>query len=135
MFKEITEITKNYAIVKIEGNINDDLLNLNIIFEEENKKILGEIEEIIDQKVKISFLGEFMENNKFFNGIIRKPSLNAKIRFINKEELGELVGDNDQKSMILGNSPLYNNYPIKININEYWSNHNAIFGNTGSGKT
>ena len=37
--------------------------------------------------------------------------------------------------MILGTSPLYNNYPIKVNINEMFSNHMAIFGNTGSGKT
>ena len=48
MFKEITSISKNYALVKIEGNINEDILNLNAVFEEENKKILGEIEEIID---------------------------------------------------------------------------------------
>ena len=39
MFKEITAISKNYAIVKIDNVINDDLLNLNVIFEENNKKI------------------------------------------------------------------------------------------------
>ena len=37
MFKEITAISKNYAIVKIDNVINDDLLNLNVIFEENNK--------------------------------------------------------------------------------------------------
>ena len=37
--------------------------------------------------------------------------------------------------MILGVSPLYSSYPIKVNINEMFSNHMAIFGNTGSGKT
>ena len=35
MFKEISAISKNYAIVKIEGQNNDDLLNLNVIFEED----------------------------------------------------------------------------------------------------
>ena len=44
------------------------------------------------------------------------------------------MGDNDPKSMTLGISPLYN-YPIKINIDDMFSNHSAIFGNTGSGKT
>ena len=68
-------------------------------------------------------------------GIIRKPSLTSRIRMINQQELGELVGDNDDKSMVLGLSPLYNDYPIKINIDDMWSNHSAIFGNTGSGKT
>ena len=64
MFKEITSISKNYAICKIDSVINDDLLNLNVIFEEENKKILGEIEEINNGEVTIKFLGEFnMEDN------------------------------------------------------------------------
>ena len=134
MFKEITAISKNYAMVRIEGNTSDDLLNMNIIFEDGNKKILGEVEEVNNNQLKVSFLGEFI-NNKFLGGIIRKPSLTSKIRMINQQELGGLVGDNDNKSMILGLSPLYNDYPIKINIDEMWSNHSAIFGNTGSGKT
>ena len=134
MFKEITSISKNYAMVRIEGNITDDLLNMNVIFEDGTKKILGEVEEIDGNQLKISFLGEFI-NDKFLGGIIRKPSLTSRIRMINQAELSELVGDNDNKSMVLGLSPLYNNYPIKINIDDMWSNHSAIFGNTGSGKT
>ncbi len=134
MFKEIITISKTYAICKIDNVINDDLLNLNVVFEENNKKILGEIEEIISDEVKITFLGEFLEG-KYYDGIIRKPSTNSKIRIINNEELAELTNYNDPMAMILGLSPLYNNSPIKININDMWSNHIAIFGNTGSGKT
>ena len=134
MFKDIVNISKNYAMVRIEGTSNDDLLNLNLVFEDQSKKILGEVEEIIDGQVKVSFLGEFIEG-KFYSGIIRKPSLSSKVRMINNEELAELVGANDDKSMILGLSPLYNDCQIKINIDDMWSNHNAFFGNTGSGKT
>ena len=132
MLKEIVEISKNYALVKINGNINEDLLNYNVVFEDE-KKILGEIEEISGDTVKITFLGEFIDG-KFYSGIIRKPSLSATVRIINKDELGEIVGDNNPRSMMLGISPLYN-YPIKIDIDDMFSNHSAIFGNTGSGKT
>lgn len=132
MFKEIVEISKNYALVKINGNINEDLLNYNVVFEDE-KKILGEIEEISGDTVIITFLGEFIDG-KFYSGIIRKPSLSATVRIINKDELGEIVGDNNPRSMMLGISPLYN-YPIKIDIDDMFSNHSAIFGNTGSGKT
>ena len=134
MFKEITAISKNYAMVRLEGNASDDLLNMNVVFEDGTKKILGEVDEIDGNQLKISFLGEFV-NDKFLGGIIRKPSLTSKIRMINQSELAELVGDNDDKSMVLGLSPLYNDYPIKINIDNMWSNHSAIFGNTGSGKT
>lgn len=134
MFKEIVAISKNYAMVRIEGTTNDDLLNMNLVFEDGVKTILGEVEEVNEDQVKVSFLGEFIEG-RFYSGIIRKPTLSAKIRMINQEELGELVGAKDQQSMMLGLSPLYNDYPIKVNIDDMWSNHNAIFGNTGSGKT
>ena len=134
MFKEITAISKNYAIVKLDNMVSDDLLNLNVIFEEPNKKILGEIEEISNNEAKINFLGEF-HGDKFFDGIIRKPSTTAKIRIINANELAELTGYNDPAAMMLGLSPLYNDSPIKINVDAMWSNHSAIFGNTGSGKT
>ena len=134
MFEKILSITKNNAIVKVSNNIGDDILNYNVILEDKDKKILGEIDEIVNNEAKISFLGEFIDN-RFYSGIIRRPTLNATIRIINKQELGELVGDNDNKTMILGVSPLYNSYPIKVNINEMFSNHMAIFGNTGSGKT
>lgn len=134
MFESILSITKNYAITKISNNISSDILNYNVILEDDDKKILGEIDEVINNEAKISFLGEFI-NDRFYSGIIRRPTLNSKIRIINNQELGELVGDNDKRTMILGVSPLYNNYPIKVNINEMFSNHMAIFGNTGSGKT
>lgn len=132
MFERIITISKNYALVKLSGMVSEDLLNYNVIFEDE-KKILGEIEEVEGDVIKITFLGEFI-NERFYSGIIRKPSLSASIRIINAQELAELVGDNDPKSMQLGISPLYN-YPIRINIDDMWSNHSAIFGNTGSGKT
>ena len=45
MFKEIVSISKNFAWIKIEGTVNDDLLNMNLVFEDNGKKILGEVEE------------------------------------------------------------------------------------------
>ena len=117
MFEKILAITKNYAMVKVSNNIGDDILNYNVILEDKDKVILGEIEEIINNECKITFLGEF-HSGKFYTGIIRRPTLDAKIRIINQAELSELVGDNDKKTMILGLSPLYNNYPVKINIDK-----------------
>ena len=87
MFEKILSITKNYAIVKISNNISDDILNYNVVLEDKEKKILGEIEEVIDSNAKISFLGEFIDG-RFYSGIIRRPTLNSNIRIINKQELG-----------------------------------------------
>ena len=104
-----------------------------MVFEDDNKKILGEIDSIEQDSLKISFLGELTDND-FIGGLIKKPSMDAKIRIINQDELKILTG-NENKSIRLGVSPLYNDYPLNVNLDEFFSNHSAIFGNTGSGKT
>ena len=83
MFEKILSITKNYAIVKVSNNVNNDILNYNVILEDANKKVLGEIDEVVNGEAKISFLGEYVDN-RFFSGIIRRPTLNANIRIINQ---------------------------------------------------
>ena len=45
------------------------------------------------------------------------------------------MGENTNENVFIGTSPLYNNYPIFSSINDLFSNHMAIFGNTGSGKS
>lgn len=134
MFERIISINNNYAIVKISNNFNNDILNYNVIFDESNKKILGEINEVINFEAKISFLGEFIDNN-FFSGVIRKPSLNCMIRIINQQELGELVGSINNRAISFGTCPLYNNFPVKVDINELFGNHTLILGNSNVGKT
>ena len=94
---------------------------------------MGEIDSIEQDSLKISFLGELTDND-FIGGLIKKPSMDAKIRIINQDELKILTG-NEDKSIRLGVSPLYNDYPLNVNLDEFFSNHSAIFGNTGSGKT
>ena len=85
MFERIISINNNYAIVKISNNFNNDILNYNVIFDDSSKRILGEINEVINFEAKISFLGEFIDN-RFFSGVIRKPSTNCMIRIINQQE-------------------------------------------------
>ena len=135
MLGKIKTISKNGAVVEVDTTTTaaKDLINLHVIFEDESKKILGEIESILEDTVKISFLGELTEND-FIGGLIKKPSLDAKVRIINEQELKILTGS-DVKSLRLGVSPLYNEFPLNVSIDELFSNHTAIFGNTGSGKT
>ncbi len=111
-----------------------DLMNLNVIFEENDQRILGEVFELGSDIVKIRFLGEYI-NNKYVNGVLRKPLLTSKIRMINTEELMELVGTYDESSFVLGESAIYKGFQICPNINNLFSNHLAIFGNSGSGKS
>lgn len=135
MLGKIKTISKNGAVVEVDTTTTaaKDLINLHVVFEDENKKILGEIDAILEDTVKISFLGELTEDD-FIGGLIKKPSLDAKVRIINEQELKILTGS-DVKSLRLGVSPLYNEFPLNVSIDELFSNHTAIFGNTGSGKT
>ena len=60
MFGEIVYINDNVAHIKVkEGTpVNEDLMNIHVIFEDEKKKILGEVEDITKEIIKIRFLGE-----------------------------------------------------------------------------
>lgn len=107
---------------------------MHVIFEDDKKNILGEVEDINDGIIKIRFLGEIV-NNKFLGGVIRKPTFSSKLRLINRDEVGLLVGEDTDSSFTLGVSPLYDDYPIRVDINDLFSSHMAIFGNSGSGKS
>lgn len=135
MFEKILIITKNNAVVKlnISSDILKDLINIHVVFEDENKKILGEVEEINNDTLNVKFLGEITDNC-FIPGVIKKPALNSTIRIASTEELGLIIGK-QERSVNMGVSPLYNNFPITVGIDDLFSNHTAIFGNTGSGKT
>ena len=136
MIGKIIYISNNEAHIEINlGNtISSNLMNMHVIFEDANKKVLAEIEDISKDVMKVRFLGEIVENN-FIGGVIRKPTYDAKVRMINSEELKIIVGKQDNNSLLIGTSALYDNYPIMANINDLFSNHFAVLGNSGSGKS
>lgn len=136
MFGKIKYITEGEAHVKslIQPGQDVDLMNNNVVFEAENQRILGEVEEVNDEIIKIRFLGEFI-GSKYISGVIRKPVLSSKIRQINDEELQSLMGSYNDKTFILGNSAIYKGHTVYVDINDLLSNHMAIFGNSGSGKS
>lgn len=136
MFDKIVYISNEGANVKIKDgeNLSTNIMNMHLVFEDDKKKILGEVDDIDDNVVKAHFLGELLPD-RFIGGVIRKPDLNSKVRIITPEEMKLIVGDEKSSTMTLGASPLYDSCPIKVDINELFSNHMAIFGNSGSGKS
>ncbi len=135
MIGKIIYISDNVAHIKVEGNVlAQDMMNMHIVFEDNKKKIIGEVEDMDMELIKVRFLGE-IRDNRFLGGVIRKPSLSAQVRIITEEEFGLIVGRETPSSMLIGRSPLYNDFPLYIDVNDMFSNHSAIFGNTGSGKS
>ena len=136
MFDKIVYISDRSANVKLkEGTaVTINLMNLHLIFEDKDKKILGEVDDMDGDIVKARFLGEII-NGRLYGGVIRKPSLDSTIRVITKEEIPLIVGESKPGFMPLGVSPFYNDFPVYMNVNSFFSNHFAIFGNSGSGKS
>ncbi len=136
MFGKILYISDNSAYIENKNmdEMKGDLLNLHLIFEHEDQKLLGEIVEIRDKEIEVKFLGEFV-NGRYYNGILRKASLSSTIRVINTEELLELVGQESNKNFVLGKSAIYKDFDVCPEINELFANHLCIFGNSGSGKS
>ena len=136
MFERITYISNNGCTIKLQdgADITTDLMNMHIIFEDSTKKVLGEVIDVDGQDVKANFLGE-ISGDTLIGGNIRKPSLDSKIRIIDPSEVPLVMGTDTDGFMELGKSPLYDGVPVYLNVNNFFSNHFAIFGNTGSGKS
>ena len=136
MFDKIVYISDRSANIKLkeEEKLTMNLMNLHLIFEDKDKKVLGEVDDLDEDIVKARFLGEIV-NGRLIGGTIRKPSLDATIRVIDKSEIPMIVGEDKEGYMRFGVSPFYNDFPVFLDVNNFFSNHFAIFGNSGSGKS
>lgn len=136
MFDRISFVGEQFVFVNLrtDADIKSNILSAHVIIADSEKNILGEVVEIGAGKVKIKFLGEF-QDGKLFGGIIRKPMMDATIRMVNEQEISVILGEDNSNSLNLGRSPFYNGHAVNLNVNEFFGNHFAIFGNSGSGKS
>lgn len=138
MLGKIQEIIDNSVIVRLAIDINNqpNLINLHIIFEDEDHKVVGEIVNVNQEVLKANIVGEFKDDS-FSPGSSSKPSFKSKVRLVNTQELEMLLGAqalrDDQTNF--GTSNIYKGYKINVPINEFFSNHFAILGNSGAGKS
>jgi len=139
MLGVIMGLEEDTVLVKLNIELKEfqNLVNLHVVMEDDNKIIVGEIANIKEGIAYINLLGEII-NNKFVFGVIRKPSFGASVKLISKEKIPMIISVDDykeNKDLYIGTSPIYDDVKIGFNINEFFSNHFAIFGNSGSGKS
>ena len=136
MFSKILYIGEHDAQIQLkeDASLEADIMNMPLILQDNEKTILAEVKDLLDGSVKVKLLGE-IEDGKFVGGVLRKPSLNAAIRPLTVEELTLIVGTPAFGFMELGTSPFYSNKKVYADMNELFSSHMCIFGNTGSGKS
>ncbi len=136
MFDKISFINETSVYVNLNPNvpITNNILSSHVVIQDQEKQLLGEISEVNNEQVKIKLIGEF-SNGKLFGGIIRKPLMDAQIRPVNEQEIAIILGQTNEGAMYLGRSPFYNGTPVCLSVNNFFGNHFAIFGNSGSGKS
>lgn len=137
MFDKIIYIGDTDVDIKLNDstNFHSDIMNMPIVLQDDTKSILAEIKDLHSDYVKAKMLGELV-NGKFIGGILRKPSIDASIRSLTESELTYILGEEKKKgNLLLGISPFYNSKQIYVDMNELFSKHIGIIGNTGSGKS
>ena len=133
MFGKITEINGNSCIVENISHVtHSELMNCHVVFPESDRLVVGEIIKIGEEKITILLVGE-IRSNRFFPGVVKKPSTTPRI--INVNELELIIGKQTKNIPTLGHSTIYKNYDVKLPIDSMFGNHLAIIGNTGSGKS
>lgn len=139
MLGTIIGIEENQVLLKLAIDVENfnNLINIHVVMEEGNRKIVGEIINIKEGIAYINLLGEIINNNFVF-GVIVKPAFSSTVKLISKEKIPMIIGVENYKEnqdLYLGVSPIYEGVKIGVNINRFFSNHFAILGSTGSGKS
>ena len=136
IFGNILNISDVNVEIELNKSIGEipNLMNMHIIFIDDNIKYLGEVRTILNDTIIVDLKGQFV-GDRFILGTIKKPSLNSKIRLIDSNELNVILGSDNESNIYIGKSPIYPDKNIYVNINDMFSNHLSILGNSGSGKS
>ena len=139
MLGKIIGFEENIVYVAIEIDLSkfQSLINLYVSMEDDGKRVVGEIINIKNNIAYVNLLGEFIDN-KFVFGVVAAPSFSSSVKLISKEKINSIISVDEYKEtedLYLGSSPIYEGVKIAANIDSLFSNHFAIFGSTGSGKS
>lgn len=144
MFGKILDIQEK--VVKIENlskTIQPNIIKFHVVFEDDEtasgdtSKIIGEIMGMDETVISILLVGE-MKANRFLAGIFKYPTIHSKCRIVYKQELELIIGSQDyrsSKTLLIGDSSLYDGFKVTVDMNEFFTQHFAILGNSGCGKS
>jgi len=136
----VSDVGVQDVTIKVTSSLafEKNLIDHHVIFEtNSNQKIVGTVISLNSEIGSIKLIGE-INGPRFIPGVLVKPSI-GNVCFVATDEEVRLIISGDQnnfmKRVLIGNMPLYNNTPAYVSTNTFFSNHFAIFGNTGSGKS
>lgn len=136
----VRDVSADIVIVTITSNLafESNLIDHHVIFRNnEGSEIVGTVTNLNSELAQVKLIGE-IKNDRFVPGVLTKPMIGNVCFIATTDEMKLIVVDdknNVLKKVLIGNMPLYNNTPAYVSTNTFFSNHFAIFGNTGSGKS
>ena len=134
MIGKIVSIKSGIVYVNLSINVYqiDNLIGKNVTF---NNRYIGEIGAMSASTMEVNMVGEIV-NGAFIPGNLSMPPFGSECRFTTSQEINVIYGVSTTTDLIrLGKSYIYQNYPVYVNVNSFFSGHFAIFGNSGSGKS
>ena len=139
MIGRIVEIVDNSVTIKLEINISEqpNLVNLHVVFDDGSGRcVVAEVANVNQEKMLANIVGE-IENGVFTPGSSVKPSFKSQVRLIKADELVLLFGKSETEFGYtnFGTSNVYRGYKINVEVNEFFTSHFAILGNSGAGKS
>lgn len=139
MLGTIISIEENIVYVKLNPELKGlgNIANSFIVFESNESNIVGEVINVKENILHVNLIGQ-IKDNQFVTGISKKPSLDSIVKLVSKEKVPFIIGMptyHENRDLLLGTSPIYDDVKIGVNVNEFFSKHFAIIGSTGSGKS
>ncbi len=136
MLGKIVAINESIVSVKLDVNIYniDGLIGKNIIFKDTEFTNIAEVIAIGNGIMQAILVGE-IRGNRFLFGDISKPSFKAECYMIDKPTLDIILNNDTPNNIKIGKSYIYPEYDIRLDVSNFFSNHFAILGNSGSGKS
>jgi ABC-type dipeptide/oligopeptide/nickel transport system ATPase component len=89
----------------------------------------------------VSMIGTLTQTaggKRFEYGVKRYPELDNPVWFASEEDLDVIFDkarQDDPRHITIGKSPIFTDYDVSIDIDQFFGKHAAILGNTGSGKS
>lgn len=130
-----------YIVAEVSGVYEKDTTSTMSAKEQELNKVYS------NKFIEVLPIGTLTDSNFNF-GVSIYPTLYTDVLYIKASELDSIfkvveietkANQNRNETILnvleIGNSAIFPDYSVKININKFFGGHSAILGNTGSGKS
>ncbi|MGB7604584.1 MAG: ATP-binding protein [Lutisporaceae bacterium] len=121
------------GFLDIIGKIEGEYINENSF----NYKQFTEKQDCGERVIEISVVGSICNDGMFKRGLSELPLISNYVYILSEREVQKVFAFNDESKprIPIGNIIAYENYKLKLCVQDLFGSHIGIFGNTGSGKS